>query len=1355
MARRLESRGLQSRRGKRSRDRSIGRRGLAFEPLESRRLLAITVDTLADVVDATDEFTSLREAVTAANATTAADTIDFAPALTASGPVSIVLTQGQLTVTRTLTVVGPGAELLTIDASGSDPTPDVHNFDGSRVFNLAPALNTSANLSLAGLRLTGGDVNGFAGALQAKGNVSLDEVIAEGNNSRNGGALFVQGDVTIANSTFRYNVSESAGGAIAVQGDLTITHSSLTHNEALTAHGGAIDNWDGDLFVDDCDLSYNTATDGGAIQTGVQKFELRNSTLTHNRAIGGYRGGGAILTGAWFNNQSMIIASSTISDNECELGPLQPGYGRGGGGVLSLAGGTHTFTDSVFRNNRVSGQNADGGGIALASNSTASFQMTGSVVENNQSDRRGGGLSFVQFLSSVKIADSSIRGNVSADRGGGIYTTVLVLERSVVADNHTTGATAGGGGVFSTNVVTIADSLVSGNYTLGETARGGGVYATTVNAPNQGILRSTITSNYTSGAMADGGGVYFKERLEIVDSTLSGNRTLGTMAHGGGGNGRDVFATRSTIAGNSVDGDVASGGGLYARGVIILESSIVALNVDAGSPSDLLSPSSFITGYHSLVGSTAGISGPNPVGGTGNVLNQDPQLGPLAYNGGRVFADGSRILTHALLPTSPAIDKGNPTALAGNAGVPLYDERGTPFGRIVNGDGVGNARIDMGAHERQAGEVFTLVVDTLVDENDGDYAPGDFSLREAIAIANANPGSDTIEFAAELTAGGAAEVLLTQGELVITESLSIEGPGMNLLAIDAQQQSRVLNITATIGDFAIRALTLENGRTTGSNSDNSQLYNGGSLRSLTSGTLSLTDMSIKDSSTTGDDAHGGGAFVTGGLSLVRCLITGNSTLGRFAFGGGLHATHGLEIIASTISGNSGSGSLSHGGGVCSGLTNVEDSVISGNSAGNGGGLFGVQLTIVRSTISGNTSIVRAGGVWAYYEVNVESSTVSGNSTKGFGGGIYARKAKISDSTISGNSAGPISGFGGGMRVGNVSVIRSSIVYNRAGGRGGAIDGSGSILDSIITLNSSGEGLPEVSLANHFTIRHSIMGDATGTNLVEAPVGTPDANGNLIGGPIHGVIDPKLGPLANNGAATKTHALLPGSPAINAGDPAAVAGMNGVPEFDQRGGPWSRVVGARIDMGAVEAQANPLAGDYNFNGVVDAADYSVWRDTLGASNDLRADGSGAVVGVPDGVVDELDYVLWKANFGNVLEVGGAGSGALAGELRLAGTEVGDTDENVNVMVEGGGAALNLLAPSSDSVETGRERDRRGVARRLLFTSAGRDGALAEWVAARTRLPSTSDLAEPESNGTPTACDESLTETDRVFALLGDA
>src|SRR5205085_2832611 len=118
-----------------------------------------------------------------------------------------------------------------------------------------------------------------------------------------------------------------------------------------------------------------------------------------------------------------------------------------------------------------------------------------------------------------------------------------------------------------------------------------------------------------------------------------------------------------------------------------------------------------------------------------------------------------------------------------------------------------------------------------------------------------------------------------------------------------------------------------------------------------------------------------------------------------------------------------------------------------------------------------------------------------------------------------------------------------------------------------------------SLRAPIQLTYSLIGDNAGTSLIEAPVGLPDANGNLIGGPTHGAIDPLLGPLADNGGFTLpdgshilTMELMLESPAINAGDLNAVAGQNGVPEFDERGTPFGRVFGGRIDIGAFEYQA---------------------------------------------------------------------------------------------------------------------------------------------------------------------------------------
>ena len=68
-------------------------------------------------------------------------------------------------------------------------------------------------------------------------------------------------------------------------------------------------------------------------------------------------------------------------------------------------------------------------------------------------------------------------------------------------------------------------------------------------------------------------------------------------------------------------------------------------------------------------------------------------------------------------------------------------------------------------------------------------------------------------------------------------------------------------------------------------------------------------------------------------------------------------------------------------------------------------------------------------------------------------------------------------------------------------------------------------------------------------------------------------------------------------------------------------------------GAVSVVSTALPGDYNRNGIVDAADYTLWRDTLGSTTNLAADGNG------NGQVDQADFNIWKNNFGNH-----AGSGA---------------------------------------------------------------------------------------------------------------
>ena len=102
-----------------------------------------------------------------------------------------------------------------------------------------------------------------------------------------------------------------------------------------------------------------------------------------------------------------------------------------------------------------------------------------------------------------------------------------------------------------------------------------------------------------------------------------------------------------------------------------------------------------------------------------------------------------------------------------------------------------------------------VTVDTDLDVVD--FNDGVTSLREAIFATNTVPGADEIVF--DFGHDGPATILLEHGELEITDELSITGDGPDLLTIDAQQQSRIFNITAETGDFTIAGMTLTGGQT--------------------------------------------------------------------------------------------------------------------------------------------------------------------------------------------------------------------------------------------------------------------------------------------------------------------------------------------------------------------------------------------------------------------------------------------------------------------------------------------------------------------------------------------------------------
>ena len=221
-----------------------------------------------------------------------------------------------------------------------------------------------------------------------------------------------------------------------------------------------------------------------------------------------------------------------------------------------------------------------------------------------------------------------------------------------------------------------------------------------------------------------------------------------------------------------------------------------------------------------------------------------------------------------------------------------------------------------------------------------------------------------------------------------------------------------------------------------------------------------------------------------------------------------------------------------------------DSMISGNAAqavgppcvGFGGGIFsfGGTATVTNSTISGNAAFAGGGGI------------------RNDGGGTLT----VINSTISENSAAFV--FGGGISISNDAnlTVTNSTMSGNSAPMGGAIDNGGTTTIGDTVLNAGASGGTIVNAGTFTSLGYNLAND-DGGGVLTAP-------GDQIN------THPMLGPLQDNGGPTFTHALLPGSPAIDAGDP----GFTPPPFYDQRGPGFDRVFNGRIDIGSFEMQPTP-------------------------------------------------------------------------------------------------------------------------------------------------------------------------------------
>ena len=390
---------------------------------------------------------------------------------------------------------------------------------------------------------------------------------------------------------------------------------------------------------------------------------------------------------------------------------------------------------------------------------------------------------------------------------------------------------------------------------------------------------------------------------------------------------------------------------------------------------------------------------------------------------------------------------------------------------------------------------------TFTVNTTGDPGPGG-TVSLRQAITSANGSAlNTVQFDASLVG---STITLAGTEILITKPMYIKGPGRDKLTISGNNASRIFNMQGcnSVDQVKLSGVTLTSGASTD--------Y-GGAVR-----------------------AQGCGLYV-----FSSRITASNSQKG----GGAIFANsgYGLNLEYATING---SGAPKGGAIYAFGLVTISESSILANTAGfKGGGIYipDGNLTVIRSTISGN-SVTSALGPGSYVGGGVDlghaksswsNSTVYNNYASDAGGGIVfddaysGNNASVATSTIAGNSSCCYDAGNGIKANGGQPTISSSIVANNFN-RGGMYD-----LDGSFIVNSS-------------LVRNPGSATITGS-------------GSMFG------VDPKLGPLKDNGGSTWTMLPAANSPAVDAG--AACSGAS----VDQRG--VNRCVNGHVDLGAVERQ-NP-------------------------------------------------------------------------------------------------------------------------------------------------------------------------------------
>jgi len=524
------------------------------------------------------------------------------------------------------------------------------------------------------------------------------------------------------------------------------------------------------------------------------------------------------------------------------------------------------------------------------------------------------------------------------------------------------------------------------------------------------------------------------------------------------------------------------------------------------------------------------VSGNSIVLSAGEILiSSDVSINPgggdviIAGSGGRILNITSAVASIDGLTLIDGVTSNN--AYGGGAGIYAHDSEITLSNSTISG----NSAYFYGGGIYTINSSLTLINSNISGNSAGVYGGGIYAISSTITLhestvmgnhSNGRGGGISANFAS----------ILTLNDSVISSNSASAGGG-----ISAYRSSG----TVRLNDSVI--------------SGNSASVGAGIYS--TEGLVILYRTNISQNYSTN---RGGGIYASNStLSLSNSSISGNfSRNSAISRGAGIFSTNSsVALKQSSISGNS-AGFTGSGTGIGSGIyanasiLTIEDSTISQNTAegNNGGGIYayaGSETTIINSTISENYADFAGGIVDFAGTVNIINSTISGNSAFNNGGFItYSSSITLTNSTISGNSANTLGGF---CSIYSIIDVSNTIIAGNA-----AAFGASELNFYSVALNESNNLFGESSQ----TSAEAFYGFSPDPNTIIAT-----SDGNAPTG-LSGII----APLGNNGGPTQTHALVQGSPAIDAGNNVICAAAP-VNNLDQRG--QVRPLGSICDIGSFE------------------------------------------------------------------------------------------------------------------------------------------------------------------------------------------